>query len=54
MIYNMMTGKVASVQSKFQINYQFVLKVILSSDLNLLDFIDLTLYQRKILSYSSN
>ena len=46
-VYNMMAVKVASVQSKFQISYQFVLRVILSNDLNLLDFIDLTLYQKE-------
>ena len=53
-IYNMMTGKVASVQSKFQISYQFVLRVILSSDLNLLDFIDLTLYQKENVDQTKN
>jgi antiviral helicase SKI2 len=49
-VYNMMTGRVASVQSKFQISYQFVLRVILSQDLNLFDFIDLTLYQKENIS----
>ena len=45
--YSMMTGKVASISSKFQIGYQFVLRVMQSEDLDMSGFVDLTLYNKE-------
>ena len=42
-IKKMMTGKSPSIQSKFRLNYQFILKIISSSIHNLQDFIKLSL-----------
>jgi len=45
---NMMNGKVQHIESKFSLNYQFILKMIITGQTNLLNFIETSLMSKDI------